>query len=140
MSIAYEPGRRDYRSTRADSRTPVIEAARNAERAGKLRAPLVETPADKAAAISSILRRNGSIATEAQNSRVLAVLREVGETTSMSLQELADVRHPPARALQLRQAGHVIVGRWVRQISALGHVHRTMSYCLTRERAAEATS
>lgn len=120
-----------------DSRTAVVEAERRRERLAKLTAPIMPTPAAKAAAITAILRTNGSIATEAQNARVLRILREVGEVTAMELQQLADVRHPPARVLQLKQAGHVIVARWVRQVSNLGHVHRTAAYSLTRECAIE---
>lgn len=118
-----------------DSRTAVVEAERRRERDAINRALLTPTPPEKAAAIAAILRRNGSVGTDQQNARALTILRDVGETTAMELQELADIRHPPARILQLKQQGHTIVGRWVRQVSALGRTHRTMAYSLARERA-----
>lgn len=96
-------------------------------------APITPTPPAKAAAITRILKESASIATGAQNARALRILREVGEVTAMELQQLADLRHPPARILQLKKAGHSIVSRWVVQVSNLGHAHRTAMYVLTRE-------
>lgn len=113
-----------------DSRTAVIEGQRRREREAKNRAPLLETSPQKASTIGNILRANESVSTEGQNARVLRILRDVGPTTAMELQQLADIRHAPARVLQLKQAGHEIIGEWVVQVSALGHAHRTMLYRL----------
>jgi len=117
-----------------DGRTEVVLAQRRAEKVAKARAPHLATSPEKASAIATILRANGSTTTDGQNARVLRVLREVGPCTVMELQQLGDVMRPPARVLQLRQAGFEITSRWVRQVSLLGHPHRTVLYALTRDR------
>lgn len=116
-----------------DSRTAVVNVERARDLRAKLTAPVMVTSPEKAATIRAILDRCFSVGTDAQNIRVLQVLRAVDEATAMELQRYADVRHAPARVLQLKQQGHVIVGRWVRQASDLGHVHRTMAYTLASE-------
>ncbi len=125
----------------ADSRTAVVEGERAREVLDMLTAPVLATPPEKAIAIRAILDRNFSVGSDAQNLRVLQILGSVGEVTAMELQRYADVRHAPARILQLKQQGHVISDRWVRQDSDLGFSHRTKAYTLMREaQAAEVVS
>lgn len=118
----------------ADSRTSVVEAQRRRDRAATAGAPFEPTEPWKESAISAIFRAEPSTTTEGQNARVLKILREVGETTAMELQRFADVRHAPARILQLKKAGHTIIDRWVRQVTDLGHSHRTKAYRLVEGR------
>ncbi len=123
-----------------DSRTEVVEGERARELLDTLTAPLIETTPERAAQITAILRANGSTATDAQNTRVLKILR-LGPVTAQELRRYADVVHAPARVLQLKELGHQIVGDWVRQVSELGHSHRTKRYTLISEaQAAEVVS
>ena len=116
-----------------DGRTQVVEARRRAERTAALKPPYLATSPEKASALRAILDAAPSVGGDTQNRRVLRALRELGEVTVMELRTHCDVQHAPARVRQLKNDGHSITGRWVRQLSALGHEHRTMAYTLTHE-------
>ena len=75
--------------------------------------------------------------TEAQLSRVLAVLRS-GPTTTVQLVREHDVLHPPARILQLRKRGFDIATVWVNAETLRGAVHRVGKYVLQGEPARSA--
>lgn len=107
------------------SRTAVAAAAAAMSRRQRaVPPPLVQTTPARAAELLALLEANPGASAEAQCRR----LRLAREFTAMEAQRFLDIRHPPARVLNLRQNGYSIADRWVRQTSELGHEHRTKAY------------
>jgi len=89
-------------------------------------APLEPTTPSRAAELLALLDTNPGASTEAQCRRLVLAK----EFTVLEAQRFLHIRHPPARVLNLRQDGHSIADRWVRQTSERGHEHRTKLYTL----------
>lgn len=70
-----------------------------------------------------------SISSEAQRTRLLAVLRNRSLTTLDARREL-DVLHPAMRILELRRLGHDIRTVWTTQATDAGVKHRVARYVL----------
>jgi len=113
-----------------DSRAAVVEGQRRFERRTKASAPLLPTSPSKAAALMGMLEQDAGVSVETQLQRLLRAFAAAGEVTCLEAQRLLDIRHPPARVLNLRHAGYEIGTRWVVQTTERGHAHRTMAYTL----------
>lgn len=70
-----------------------------------------------------------SISTQAQQARLLAVLRNHSITTLEARRHL-DVLHPAMRILELRRKGHDIRTVWTTQATDAGIKHRVARYIL----------
>lgn len=120
-----------YAAGRAsDSRARVVEVQRRRDRLAKERPPLEPTSPEKASALSRLLDDLPGVGAETQCARLRRALLEVGEVTCLEAQRWLDIRHPPARVLNLRHEGQDFSTRWVRQHSERGHEHRTVAYRL----------
>ena len=118
------------RAAPIDGRTTVVEAVAAAERQAKYTAPLEPTSEAKARHLMAILATDASTGTETQVRRLRTAMRLVGEITCLEAQRYLDIRHPPARVLNMTHSGDTVMRRWVRQMTERGHEHRTMSYSL----------
>ena len=67
------------------------------------------TPPDRIKALHAIRDRIKGDSGSVQRDRLLAVLRELGPTTTFELSRYADIFHPPARKLELVNDGHNIL-------------------------------
>lgn len=119
-----------------DSRSRVIEAQRAAEAAARRAAPREPSEAWKIARLKEMQSANPSASVGSQCDALMRAMRELGSVTCLEAQRFLDIRHPPARILDLTKAGHVIARRWVKQFTERGREHRTMAYCISRERQA----
>lgn len=122
-----------YRAGRqpVDSRTAVINAARQREAQAKRAAPIERTSAAKIAALEAIRDGAPGLASETQEKRLLEALASWPVTTFEAMRYL-DVYHVPARVMGLRARGHSIATIWVKTPTEAGELHRVGQYVLTR--------
>ena len=67
------------------------------------------TPLERIAAIQAIRDEHRGDSAIAQRGRLLAVLQELGPTTTFELSRFADIYYPPARKHELVNEGHNIL-------------------------------
>lgn len=67
------------------------------------------TPPERIEALHAIRDRFKGDSGSVQRDRLLAVLRELGPTTTFELSRFADIYYPPARKLELVNDGHNIL-------------------------------
>lgn len=94
---------------------------------------------DKQTALRALREEFKGTAAKSQCHRLLEALRRFPLTTFEAMREL-DVYHVPARILQLRRAGHVILTLWQTVITEAGVRHRVGLYVLKRGNEDEASS
>ena len=112
-----------------DSRTAVVLAAVEAERAAKANAKLTGTPPEKIARLRELLKTAPGTDADTQRDRVLKALQG-GPVSTHELRQFLDVVHPPGRVLVLRDDGFEIATDWCVQTTASGHRHRFGVYRL----------
>lgn len=86
---------------------------------------------EKVAALKRIRDQFKGTSGRSQADRLLAALRLFPVTTFEAMRYL-DIYYVPARVLQLRKAGHLIVTLWQQVTTEAGVVHRVGLYVLQR--------
>lgn len=87
------------------------------------------TDTTKIAALHLILKRHPGLSSKVQCARLRAALSEYSVTTFEAMRYL-DVYYPPARVMQLRNAGEAIDTHWQTVITEGGERHRVGCYTL----------
>ena len=88
------------------------------------------------AALSEINQNYSGNSTKQQCASFLAALRITNISTFLAMRFLS-VYHAPARAKELRMAGHDIATVWVKQADENGVIHRICMYVLRGENHAK---
>ena len=87
------------------------------------------TSAEKKAALQAIRAEFTGTDNRSQCDRFMAALKRFALNTFEASRYL-DIYHPPARILQLRNAGHKIVTHWQSVVTESGEKHRVGLYVL----------
>ena len=94
------------------------------------------TSPERIAAINAIRDRFKGDSARTQRERLLAVLQELGPTSTFELSRYADIYYPPARKLELVTEGHDILTLRRETLTEAGASHWVGVYSLKRGGAA----
>ena len=85
-------------------------------------------PSSRIEALEHIRIKHSGNDAGTQSKRLLEAMQALGGVSTIEASRYLDILHPPARKLNLIEAGHIVELAWVYEASACGNLHRVGKY------------
>lgn len=85
-------------------------------------------PSLRVEALEHIRNKHSGNDAGTQSKRLLEAMQALGGISTLEANRYLDILHPPARKLNLIEAGHIVTLAWVYETSVCGNVHRVGKY------------
>lgn len=86
------------------------------------------TPSLRIEALEKIRTKHSANDAGTQSKRLLEAMQALGGISTIEANRYLDILHPPARKLNLIEAGHIVTLAWVYEASSCGQIHRVGKY------------
>jgi hypothetical protein len=85
-------------------------------------------PSSRIEALEKIRDKHSGNDSGTQSKRLLEAMQSLGSISTIEANRYLDILHPPARKLNLIEAGHIVTLAWVYEPSSCGKIHRVGKY------------
>lgn len=85
-------------------------------------------PSSRIEALEKICNKHSGNDAGTQSNRLLEAMQSLGGISTIEANRYLDILHPPARKLNLIEAGHIVTLVWTYEPSSCGKIHRVGKY------------